>query len=548
MWKLPLGDMLVRSGIISQDVLRRALRLQEESQDKRLGDILVEMGAVKDDDIINFLGKQLGIPYLDLTTTSIDEQLIKRIPADFLEKNLVLPVRREGGKILLAMADPLDVVAMDEVSMATNSGVIPVLAPSEQIKDVLGRLRGEVVHAVEMAESSGQSRDPLEGEVVIREEADPLDTLILRAYRLQAADFHVAPREFDARIRFRIHGVTYDVAIITRDMYQRLLSRFLQLMNWTEEKLSVFAEGRYKGALQGQDIYLGASTLPTAHGARIAFRLLNLEAKEHEISELGFPDELRKELEELIHRPHGFVVFAGPPGSGRTATVNGVIRDMTSPEKIIFVFESPRKFPVKGVAHLKVPEDGLTRAWLRGILSQLPDVLVFGEIQGREEVRLAVEAVLSGCLVISTLHAQDSGAALTRLFHMGVDATLLTSALTGIVSQRLIRLLCPACKESYPPAAEDLKRLNITEKGIAFYKPRGCAKCMHTGYSGRTAIYEILRMKEGIKDQILKGSSPAAIMNSAVTSGMITLKTSAIRKVREGITSEHELYRVMPRD
>lgn len=535
----------MRSGIISPEVLRRALAEQDANPDKRLGDILIELGAVKNDDIINFLGQQLGIPFMDLRDASIDTELVKHLPANFLEENVVIPIRREGGKVLLAMADPLDVVAMDEVSMAMNSGVIPVLAPAEQIIERVRALRGDEVRTSPRAEQ----KEPLEGEVELKEEAEPLDALIARAYRLSAADFHIAPRENDARIRFRIHGVTYDAAIIAREMYNKLLSRFLQLMGWKEDRLSIFSEGRYKGTMQGRDVYFGASVLPTAYGARIALRLLNLEAKEQELSELGFPDELKRDLDDLIHRPYGFVVFAGPPGSGRTATMNAVIRNMTSAEKIIFVFESQRKFPLKGVAHLQLPDGGLSKKWLQCVLSQLPDVLVFGELYGGEDVKLAVEAVLSGCLVVGSIHAYDSVAALTRLLHSEIDTTLLSTALSGIVAQRLVRVLCPSCKEGYSPSPDDLKRLNLTqEQSIVLFRPRGCTQCFHTGYAGRTGIYEVLRMKEGIKDLILKGSSPAAILNAAVTSGMMTMKPSAIRKVREGITSEQELSRILPRD
>ncbi len=537
--------MLVRSGMISQDVLRRALVEQEQHPEKRLGDILIEMGSVKNDDIINFLGKQLGIPFMDLSSAQIDEELVKHLPANFLEENVVLPIRREGGKVLVAMADPLDVVAMDEVSMAMNSGVMPVLAPAEQIIELVRKLRGGEVRAA----ASAEQKEPLEGEVMLKEESAPLDALIVRAYRLSAADFHIAPRENDARIRFRIHGVTYDVALITREVYDQLISRFLQLMNWSVNQLSSYAEGRYKGMLRGRDVYVGVSTLLTPHGARITFRLLNLEAKENELSELGFPDELKKDLEELVHRPYGFVVFSGPPGSGRTATVNAVVRGMASPEKIIFVFESLRKFPIKGVAHIKVPEEGLSKKWLQGVLSQLPDVLVFGELHGKDDVELAVDAVLSGCLVIGSIHAYDSVAALTRLLHSGADNMLLSTALSGIVGQRLVRVLCPACKESYAPSTDELRRLNLPEEhGIVFYRPRGCAQCLHTGYIGRSGIYEIFRMKEGTKDLILKGASPAAILNSAVTSGMVSLKTAAVRKLKEGVTSEQEILRILPRD
>lgn len=545
-WKLPLGDLLVRSGMISPEVLRRALSEQDANPDKRLGDILIEMGAVKNDDIINFLGQQLGIPFMDLQDAVIDDELVKHLPANFLEENAVLPLRREGGKVLLAMADPLDVVAMDEVSMAMNSGVIPVLAPAEQIIERVRALRGGEVRA---AAAHAEQKEPLEGEVELMEESEPLDALIMRAYRLSAADFHIAPRENDARIRFRIQGVTYDVALITREMYEKLVSRFLQFMNWNSEKLAAFSEGRYKGVLRGKDVYLGVSTLPTVYGARIALRLLNLEAKEQELGELGFPDEMKRDLDELVHRPYGFVVFSGPPGSGRTATMNAVIRSMVSAEKIIFVFESQRKFPVKGVAHLKMPDEGLSKKWLQGVLSQLPDVLVFGELYGGEDVQLAVEAVLSGCLVIGSIHAYDSVAALIRLLHSDVDSTLLSTALSGIVAQRLVRILCPACKESYAPSADDLRHLNLPAEQVNMLcRPRGCAQCFHTGYSGRTGIYEVLRMKEGIRDLILKGSSPAAILNAAVTSGMMTMKPAAVRKVKEGLTSEQELLRILPRD
>lgn len=561
MTKLPLGDLLVRSGVLTRETLNRALYLQEEMPEKRLGDILIEMGAVSTEQIANVVGQQLGIPYMDLSDIAPDPVLVQSIPMDLLIEHQVVPLRKEKERILLAMADPLDVVAQDEISMATNSGVIPVLSPAEQISGILERLKKEPLPAQAAEEKEPEEAKKAEQELILlsspmaaEKSVKLLETLILRAYRLKAADFHIAPRETDARVRYRLNGMTYDMTILKQEAYEDVLSQLTELLKWKPHDMNSPLEGKFVGEIQGTSVNLGVSTFPTASGTRLAFRLLNLPEGMQDVKSRGMANEQMEELNELLERPSGLLLFAGIPGSGRNSTLNTCLQTLAGPERIIFALESQRRVPVKGISYLSLSALQSENTWdtLSAILSQLPDVLAIGEVSNKAKAVLALDASLSGCLVLGTIYAQDCVSAIMRLLHLDVEPRLLCSTLSGVVAQKLLRLLCPRCKTPYLPDSDELQKIGAppgnASKGLTLYNPKGCRECFHTGYSGRTGLFEVLKMKDGIREQILKGSPAQSILVHAEHSGMVTMKARGLRLVREGLTSERELFRVVPRD
>ena len=549
--KILLGDLLVKAGVITPNQLRMALIVQKEEVDKRLGDILVEMGVMTQEDLINFLGKQLKIPYVDLSKFAPDKETFKLLPKRLIEEYKVIPLRREDNKLVLAMIDPLDIIAIDNISLATKLSVQPVVATEKDITQIIKQYFGEEVDTLISTMRKEEAPALKIGEKVISPDVpipDLVDSLISRACKLNASDFHLEPREEDVRVRYRVDGVTQDFMPLPKEIQMAVTSRVKVMadMDITETRLP--QEGHFKVKIEGRDVDVRVSTIPTLYGEKVALRVFNLSASFLKLDQLGFESEELREFEEIISKPYGMILIAGPTGSGKSTTFYAALNKLNVAQRCIFSLEDPVEYPLKDINQTQVnPKIGLTYAsGLQSILRQIPDIVMLGEIRDKDTARFAVEASLAGGLMLSTFHAYDASGAITRLSNMGVELYSICSALIAVISQRLVRILCPACKKAYAPAREEKKRLGIpSDKEGTLYHPQGCKDCYYTGYRGRTGIFEIVKINETIKELITKRAPASSITQAAKESGVTLMRENSIKKVLKGLTTEEELHRIV---
>jgi len=562
-----LGDLLVREGLINQEQLQRALAEQKGNSEK-LGSILVRHSVITEDQLIAFLSKQYGIPSITLSQLDIDADVLKLVPAQIAKKYEVLPIKRTGNSLTLAMADPTNVFAVDDVGFMTNLQVIPVVAAQGAIRKALDRLyeaqgsgMAEVisemegtagdVEVVEGDEESWAKADIFE----LKESADEapvvrlVNMILVDAIRRGASDIHLEPYEKVFRVRFRVDGVLHEIMTPPKRLETALTSRvkIMSTMDIAERRLP--QDGRIKLRYNQREIDFRVSTLPTIFGEKTVLRILDKESLQLDLTMLGFDPWSLEQFNKAIHQPYGMILITGPTGSGKTTTLYSAIHTINSPDVNIMTAEDPVEYNLKGVNQVQINE-GIGRTFgaaLRSFLRQDPDVILVGETRDLETAQIGIRAALTGHLVLSTLHTNDCPGTVARLLDMGIPPFLVSSALTLILAQRLGRKICKDCKQPYEADEESLVPYGHVPQGLGkvqFYKGKGCHTCSFTGMKGRVAIYEVMPIGDELRELILRNAPTAEILQLALAQGMKTLRQNALQKVIDGVTTLEEVLRV----
>jgi len=554
--KLRLGDLLIQAGVLNEKQLVRALEEQKDTG-KKLGEVLVSTGVLSEKDITQALKKQLQIESVSLEGIHIPEDIIPMVDAAVLRKYCVLPYAyapNNANVLLLAMSDPMDLAAQDDISIITNMQVEPVIASSREIMATLDKYYGHQ-EAMEAAEQYAREKDfkPLSQ---VEEQNDDVDqspivllvkSIIEQAVRQRASDIHIEPTERKLRVRYRIDGalvekMSYDIRLLPA-VSARI--KIIGGMDISEKRKP--QDGRLTMNVDHHEYDIRASLLPTVYGEKIVLRLTMATDLTKNKSELGLNEEETKQFDLIFSNPHGMVLVTGPTGSGKSTTLYTALSELNKEDVNIITVEDPVEANISGINQVQVnPKSEMTFGnVLRSILRQDPDIIMIGEIRDAETANIAVQASITGHLVVSTLHTNSAAATVTRLEDMGLEPYLLGDSLSGIIAQRLVRRLCPHCKVPHLATAEEMEMLG--EAGgepITIYEPGGCEVCSNTGYYGRIGIFEILAMNQELKRIISSRGGTEAIREAASRSGMKTLKMSCIDYVKQGITSTKELMRI----
>ncbi|MCG0278420.1 MAG: Flp pilus assembly complex ATPase component TadA [Thermanaeromonas sp.] len=554
-----LGDLLINAGLLTPEQLEQALKEQRRTGE-RLGKVLARLGLVSEKDILEVLEFQLGIPKVVLADYNLDPEVVKLIPEGLARRYLAVPVRKDGNRLLVAMADPLNLTALDDLRLATGLEIMPAIASEAEIEAALSRLwqpvwgSDNITGLEEVAAAAARARESFDLDEVARAgmEGAPavqlVNKIIVQAVRSRASDIHIEPQEGYIRVRFRIDGLLREVLRLPLGILSSLISRIKIMggMDIAEKRLP--QDGRFQVTLEKRNIDVRVSSMPTVYGEKVVLRILDKATMLLPLDALGFLPDTKERYESLIRSAYGMILITGPTGSGKTTTLYATLNALSSPEKNIVTIEDPVEYLLQGINQTGVnPKAGLDFAsGLRAILRQDPDVIMVGEIRDRETADIAVRAATTGHLVFSTLHTNDAAGAVTRLLDMGIEPFLVNSSLIGVVAQRLVRLICPRCKEPYKPeqGASLYSFLGEEGEGRVFYRGRGCRDCNYTGYQGRTAIQEVLVVNEEIRSLVSAKAPATEIKKAAVAGGMITLREDGLLKASQGLTTVEEVIRV----
>ena len=553
------GELLVAAGLLDPEDLDTALAEQKHS-DERLGEILLKMGQVSEEDIKRALSDQLGFPFQSLFEVRIPSEVIGLMAARMVSHYNVVPLKLENDTLSVAIEDPLDVRTLDELRLHLNRNIEPVMATGKDIHDTIKRFYGIGGDTVEgmMAE---QGADVVEIDVGQSEDIQQLsqdasivrfvNQIILEAITDRATDIHVEPMEDDLRIRYRIDGLLYEAAVPAsiRQFQSAIISRIKIMadMNIAERRLP--QDGKIVIRSGTDDFDLRVSTIPTPYGENIVLRILSRGSDFVNLESLGFaPDHLRV-LRRMIQRPHGILMITGPTGSGKSTTLYAALSEINNISKKIITIEDPIEYRIDGVSQIQVnPSIGLTFAHcLRTILRHDPDVIMVGETRDTETAQITIRTALTGHLVFSTIHTNDACSGVTRLLDMGIEPFLISSSLEGLLAQRLVRILCPECKQPYEPERELVDRVNVTGEDVeslTLYESKGCEKCRYSGFKGRTAIYEIVQITEAFRRLAVEREPANVLKRQAIQDGMRPLRHSGWDKIKAGITTIDEVLRV----
>jgi type IV pilus assembly protein PilB len=585
-----LGEILVRENLISPQHLRQALDYQRE-HGGRLGFNLVKLGLVSDDTITAILSRQYGIPSVNLELFDIDDSVLRLIPQEVAQKYSVLPLSRVGATLTLAMVDPTNVFAMDDIKFMTGLNVEPVVVAEASVQQAISKYYS-TSREIELAsvtpdfgangngngfsDSDLVSLDTLDFDQSVAEEVDILEeneeidlssltrmsedapvvrlvnVLLVDSLRRGASDIHVEPYEKEMRIRFRIDGVLYDVMHPPLKMRDALISRIkiMSKLDISEKRLP--QDGRIKIRVKvdsrSRELDFRVSTLPTLFGEKVVLRLLDKDKLMLDMTNLGFESESLVKFQRNIAKPYGMVLVTGPTGSGKTNTLYSALQSLNTVDTNIMTAEDPVEFNLPGINQVQMKEQiGLNfAAALRSFLRQDPNIILVGEIRDFETAEIAIKAALTGHLVLSTLHTNDAPSTISRLMNMGIEPFLVATSVNLIQAQRLIRRICKDCKKEHPTPPEALVEIGFSldeAKSIKTYKGRGCPTCNDTGYKGRIGLYEVMEITDEIRELILIGASALELRKKSIEDGMITLRESGMQKVRSGVTTLEEVLR-----
>ena len=568
----PLGEILIAHNVITADKLAEALAAQGDRGAARLGEVLISLKACSEEQVLKGLAAQLELPYqMRVGSDEISPELIKLVPINFAKQARMMPLRREGegadAVVVVALADPLDTGAIDNVRLLLNASIHPVLVPTQSIMDCINSVYDRAKNEAEQLVDDLEAGDLDTVAHELEEPQDLLDSsdeapiirlvnsLLFRAAKERASDIHIEPQEKDICVRFRVDGVLQEVIRPPKRFQNSIVSRIKIMggLNIAEKRLP--QDGRIRVKLAGRDIDIRLSTTPTVYGERSVLRLLDKSAVILDLAEIGMDTDQLARMEQIIHKSHGICLVTGPTGSGKTTTLYAALSKINRPDLNIMTIEDPVEYQLQGISQTPVnPKIVLTFAnGLRSFLRQDPDVIMVGEIRDLETAEIAIQASLTGHLVFSTVHTNDAAGAVTRLVDMGVEPFLVASSLMGVLAQRLVRTLCKECREIYLPTPEELKEISINQKtlldaGGKLYRPTGCNECNNTGYRGRLGIYEMMMLDDDIRQLILKNVDSGTIKKQAVAKGMKTLMDDGARKVLRGVTSIAEVLSVTQED
>ncbi|MBK9516567.1 MAG: type II secretion system ATPase GspE [Anaeromyxobacter sp.] len=566
-----LGEILVELAGLAPARLEEALLAQRgEHAGLRLGEVLLKLKATTEIDVLRALAVQLELPYLErIDPEALDPAVVAKVPINFAKQARVLPIGWQGGAVRLVVADPLDTSAQDSVAVLVGAPVSPEVATPQVVLDAINAAYDR---AADEHDTIMQGLETEDLESVAHELEEPTDlldaddeapiirlvnSLLFRAVKERASDIHINPEERDISVRYRIDGVLREV-IRAPKRYQASIASRIKIMgglNIAEKRLP--QDGRIRIKIAGKDVDVRLSTVPTNNGERIVMRLLDKSNVILDLAEIGFEPWQLKIMDGLVTRAHGIVLVTGPTGSGKTTTLYAALAKINSPDLNILTIEDPVEIPLKGIGQVQVnPKIELTFAGgLRSFLRQDPDVIMVGEIRDLETAEIAIQASLTGHLVLSTVHTNDAAGAITRLVDMGVQPFLVASSLVGVLAQRLVRVLCPQCRKPYAPTREERDQVGLSDDIWAqagtpavIYKAAGCPACQGTGYLGRTGIYELMLVDDDIRQLILKNTDSSTIKQAAVNHGMLSLMQHGAYKVACGITTAAEVLSVTAED
>ncbi len=567
---IKLGELLVKENLITPQQLQEALQYQKQHGGK-LGFNLVKLGFVKDEEITQLLSRQYGVPSINLARFEIDPSVIKLVPAETAQKYQIIPLSRAGANLTIAMVDPTNVFAMDDIKFMTGYNVEPVVASETAIMESIEKYYGSV-HSLQIKEEMDKlvETDDFNEDVEVLEEGDDIDLVELEkgseeapvvklcnlvltdALRRGASDIHIEPYEREFRVRFRIDGILYVVMNPPMKLRDAIISRIKIMAKLDISERRLPQDGRIKIRMNNQgklrELDYRVSTLPTLFGEKVVLRLLDKENLMLDMTKLGFEVSSLKKFEEAIFKPWGMALVTGPTGSGKTNTLYSAISQLNTPETNIMTAEDPVEFNLAGVNQVQMKESiGLNfAAALRSFLRQDPNIILVGEIRDFETAEIAVKAALTGHLVLSTLHTNDAPSTINRLMNMGIEPFLVATSVHLICAQRLVRRICKECKTPIEVPAQGFIDAGFTPeeaRDVTAYKGRGCSNCNNTGYKGRVGLYEVLELTDEIRQLVLEGASAIELKQRAVEDGMVSLRRSGLTKVRDGLTTLEEVVR-----
>jgi len=565
--KNKLKDIIVSAGLVTEEQLAKALSLKEE-EGKRLSDVLVQLGFVEEKALLACISEHFNVIPMSISKFSPDPELLKLVPKSLAQHYLLVPISKLGKRLTVAMSDPLNIFAIDDIKSLTELEIKAVLsseseiiaaiqrfyAPTGAMEDVLKSFQGEV-EIEEEEEEEEISQEKLFSETEDSPVIKVVNFVLVESVKEQASDIHIEPGEKEVRIRFRIDGVLYDMDTNPpKYMQQAICSRIKIMANLNIAERRLPQDGRIRIKLDGRDIDFRVSVLPTYYGEKIVLRLLDKSNLFLNIDDLGFAESSVKAIRRSIKNPHGIMLVTGPTGSGKTSTLYSCLNEVNDPKVNIVTVEDPVEYQLEGINQVPVRADiGFTfAAALRSILRQDPDIVMIGEVRDKETADIAIKAALTGHLVFSTLHTNDAPGTISRLDDMGVEPFLISSSVIMIAAQRLLRRVCPHCSKEYEVSRESLERVGVKleDNNLTYnlIKGEGCEICKGTGFKGRFALLEVLEINDELRSLIIERADSSRIKKAAVNNGMETLRQLGLRKVMEKVTTLDEVLRVTSDD
>lgn len=549
-----LGDLLISAGVIRPEQLNEALAIQKKTRE-RLGDVLINNGIITEQQLIEALQMQLGVDFVDLTAVSIPLELARFVPRSIAKKYCVVPVKLQKDELYVAMSDPLNFEAQEEVKSASHKQVVPMIATRRAVEQAIATLYGNegTARAIEeMKREAGSNQAdivPVQMSKAVDNGAAEAPTIrfvnsvIERAITERASDIHLEPQEGEMVVRMRIDGVLRRIFTVPANLQATVIARLKIMggMNIAERKIP--QDGRAMVTAKDKEIDLRISSIPTIYGEKIVLRLLDKSSGHINRKTIGLEGEDEKKYDRLLKNSSGVILIVGPTGSGKSTTMCAMIQELCSEQTNIMTLEDPVEYNIPGTNQCQINEKtGMTfAAGLRSILRQDPDVISVGEIRDGETASIAVRAAITGHLVISTLHTNDAVSTISRLVDIGVEPYMISSALRGVVSQRLVRKICPQCRKAYTPTEEEKRMVGIAEnEDVTFYKGEGCQECGRTGYRGRRGVFEILTLDAALRREVANNASSEELTKTALENGFVTMKDNCRRLVLEGVTTVSE--------
>ena len=549
-----LGDLLISAGVIRPEQLNDALAIQKKTRE-RLGDVLINNGIITEQQLIEALQMQLGVDFVDLTAVSIPLELARFVPRSIAKKYCVVPVKLQKDELYVAMSDPLNFEAQEEIKSASHKQVVPMIATRRAVEQAIATLYGNegTARAIEeMKREAGSNQAdivPVQMSKAVDNGAAEAPTIrfvnsvIERAITERASDIHLEPQEGEMVVRMRIDGVLRRIFTVPANLQATVIARLKIMggMNIAERKIP--QDGRAMVTAKDKEIDLRISSIPTIYGEKIVLRLLDKSSGHINRKTIGLEGEDEKKYDRLLKNSSGVILIVGPTGSGKSTTMCAMIQELCNEQTNIMTLEDPVEYNIPGANQCQINEKtGMTfAAGLRSILRQDPDVISVGEIRDGETASIAVRAAITGHLVISTLHTNDAVSTISRLVDIGVEPYMISSALRGVVSQRLVRKICPHCRKAYTPTEEEKRMVGIAEnEDVTFYKGEGCQECGRTGYRGRRGVFEILTLDAALRREVANNASSEELTKTALENGFVTMKDNCRRLVLEGVTTVAE--------
>ena len=546
-----LGELLVETGSITQEQLEKALAFHKSSGE-RLGRVLVNMRFITETALLKVLEQKLGVPLIDPATTPIDPNAAQLIPMTLAERYVAIPISKTGNRLMVVMADPTNFYAIDDMRMVTQCEIDPALASESSIMRAIDQTYG-VSELVQKSISQMQRDDYVYTAEMETAEYAPVinivNSLISQAIKSGASDIHLEPMENHMRARVRIDGVLREITTFPKHTQGAIISRVKILASMDIAERRTPQDGRIQVQEAGRAVDLRVSSLPTLYGEKVVMRILDQKAVILDVNLLGFSEDNLRRFRVLYKHSYGMILITGPTGSGKTTTLYSTLTELNTPTKNIITVEDPVEYRMPGINQVQVnPKAGMTFVTgLRSILRQDPNIIMVGEIRDLDTAEIAIRAALTGHLVLSTLHTNDAAGALTRLVDMGVEPFLVASCVLGVVAQRLVRKVCPECREEYlpqPGSPECVVLSGSLNVCATVYHGKGCLHCANTGYRGRMAVHEVLSMSHGIRELLMNRASTAMIAEKAASEGMVSMQRDGVQKALDGLTTVEEVMRV----